>query len=88
MGSWLLEPPSLQFLSGCNFWATFVDKVSLILVLVTVLSALLIYLQAMMSLRLEEGLFGANTISAQDLAHRATGRGSLEELGQIAVTLV
>lgn len=65
------------------------DKVSLALVAVALLSAPLIYLQAVTSLRLEEGLFGANAVSAQGLAHRATGRGFLEELRlRIAITLV
>lgn len=65
------------------------DKVPLIFVSVAFLSAPLIFLQAMTSLRLDKGLFGANDVSAQDLAHRATKRGSLEELGQrIDVTWV
>lgn len=59
------------------------------LVPVAFLSAPLICLQAMTSFRLEGELFGANSTSAQDLAQRATGGGSLEKLGQrTAVTLV
>lgn len=78
MGSWLLETPSLLFLSGCHFWAVFVDSVSLILVPVAFLSAPWIYSQAMTSLSLsQEGLLGVNAISVEDLAHQATGRGSL-----------
>lgn len=50
------------------------DSVSLILVSVAFLCASLIYLQAMTSLSLEEGRFGANAVSVQDLAHQATGK--------------